>query len=216
MFDPNLYSLNSSHISNYQPQYTHKMEERKNIIISLKSSLKESDESIEKRIQYLKIITTMNLVLTLLSAGILILSILSELFDYEIVKWQKTGLIAILGLSFVLNLPNQLYELKLLKHLKRIDFKSEFEGIHKLNGELKSIVDKLNNRLRNNWPIFILMIFILIMGLWQGLNNGNPYWKYMKLPIILFYGIIVLRFIFTNKKLTENIDKTEKHNSEEL
>ena len=189
------------------------MNERKNIIISLKSNFGEPKNGIEKRLSFLKGMTILNLTLTIFSAGILVLSIISELFNYEIFEWKKTGLLAILSLSFILNLPNQYFELKLLNHLKKLGSKSEYNGIDKLNIELKSIIENLNNRLKNGWVEITLAIIILIMGLWQmGFsNNNNPYWNYMKLPILAFYGIILFRFIFTNRKLNENITKTEKY-----
>jgi hypothetical protein len=192
-----------------------KMNERKNIIISLKSNFGEPKNGIEKRLSFLKGMTILNLTLTLFSAGILVLSIISELFNYEIFEWKKTGLLAILSLSFILNLPNQYFELKLLNHLKKLDSKSEFNGIEKLNMELKNIIEKLNNRLKNGWIEITLAIIILIMGIWQmGFSdNNNPYWNNMKLPILAFYGIILFRFIFTNRKLNENINKTEKYYS---
>jgi hypothetical protein len=193
-----------------------KMNERKNIIISLKSNFGEPKNGIEKRLSFLKGMTILNLTLTIFSAGILVLSIISELFNYEIFEWKKTGLLAILSLSFILNLPNQYFELKLLNHLKKLGSKSEYNGIDKLNIELKSIIENLNNRLKNGWVEITLAIIILIMGLWQmgfsnNNNNNNPYWNYMKLPILAFYGIILFRFIFTNRKLNENITKTEKY-----
>ena len=193
-----------------------KMNERKNIIISLKSNFGEPKNGIEKRLSFLKGMTILNLTLTIFSAGILVLSIISELFNYEIFEWKKTGLLAILSLSFILNLPNQYFELKLLNHLKKLGSKSEFSGIDKLNIELKSIIENLNNRLKNGWVEITLAIIILIMGIWQmgfsnNNNNNNPYWNYMKLPILAFYGIILFRFIFTNRKLNENITKTEKY-----
>jgi len=190
------------------------MNERKNIIISLKSNFGEPKNGIEKRLSFLKGMTILNLTLTLFSAGILVLSIISELFNYEIFEWKKTGLLAILSLSFILNLPNQYFELKLLNHLKKLGSKSEYNGIDKLNIELKSIIENLNNRLKNGWVEITLAIIILIMGIWQmgfSNNNNNPYWNYMKLPILAFYGIILFRFIFTNRKLNENITKTEKY-----
>ena len=189
------------------------MNERKNIIISLKSNFGEPKNGIEKRLSFLKGMTILNLILTLFSAGILVLSIISELFNYEIFEWKKTGLLAILSLSFILNLPNQYFELKLLNHLKKLGSKSEYNGIDKLNIELKIIIENLNNRLKNGWVEITLAIIILIMGIWQmGFsNNNNPYWNYMKLPILAFYGIILFRFIFTNRKLNENITKTEKY-----
>ena len=191
-----------------------KMNERKNIIISLKSNFGEPKNGIEKRLSFLKGMTILNLTLTIFSAGILVLSIISELFNYEIFEWKKTGLLAILSLSFILNLPNQYFELKLLNHLKKLGSKSEYNGIDKLNIELKSIIKNLNNRLKNGWVEITLAIIILIMGIWQmgfSNNNNNPYWNYMKLPILAFYGIILFRFIFTNRKLNENITKTEKY-----
>tara|TARA_R110001606_G_scaffold51236_1_gene127755 strand:- start:201 stop:785 length:585 start_codon:yes stop_codon:yes gene_type:complete len=189
-----------------------KMNERKNIIISLKSNFGEPKNGIKKRLSFLKGMTILNLTLTLFSAGILVLSIISELFNYEIFEWKKTGLLAILSLSFILNLPNQYFELKLLNHLTKLGSKSEFSGIDKLNIELKNIIKNLNNRLKNGWIEITLAIIILIMGIWQmGFSNNNLYWNYMKLPILVFYGIILFRFIFTNRKLNENINKTEKY-----
>ena len=189
-----------------------KIDERKNIIVSLKSTYKEENKGIEKRIQFLKGMTILNLILTIISAGILILSVFAEIFGYEIFKWQKSALMVILSLSFIMNLPNQFYELKLLKHLKNINSKSEFDGIDKLNSELKSIIDKINYGFKNNWDVIILAIGILIMGIWQmGFDDNNPYWEYMKLPTLAFYGIIIFRFIIRNKKLNENINKTEKY-----
>ncbi|WP_288954483.1 hypothetical protein [uncultured Polaribacter sp.] len=189
-----------------------KIDERKNIIVSLKPTYKEENKGIEKRIQFLKGMTLVNIVLTIISAGIIVLSILAEIIDYEIFKWQKLALMVILSLSFIMNLPNQFYELKLLKHLKNINSKSEFDGIDKLNSELKIIIDKLNNRFKSNWSIIFLAFGILIMGIWQVLiEDKNPYWNYMKLPILAFYAIILFRFINTNKRLYENITETEKH-----
>jgi hypothetical protein len=193
---------------------TTKIEERKNIIVSLKSNIGEQKKGIDKRIQYLKGISILHITLTLFCGGIVISSIISDLLGYEFYDWQKMGLLAILSLSAILNIPNELYELKLLNHLTKINSKLDFDGIEKLNNELKSLINKLNNRLRNNWFVLVLAILIMIMGAWQMLiESKNPYWNYMKLPIIAFYGIIILRFIITNKILSENINKTEKYSS---
>lgn len=189
-----------------------KIDERKNIIVSLKSSYGEKNKGIEKRIHFLKLMSIINIILIIFSAGILFLSIVSEQFGIGFFKWEKMGLIAILSLSFVLNLPKSLYELKLLKHLIRINSKSEFNGIEKLNNELKNIIYQLNNGLKNNWHVIFLAIVIMIMGIWQSLyDQSNPYWQYMKIPVILFFGIIVVQFINTNKKISDNINETEKY-----
>jgi hypothetical protein len=189
-----------------------KIDERKNIIVSLKSNYGVPNKGIEKRIQYLKIMTILDSTFTVFFGGFLVFSILSEFFGFEFIKWQKMAFIVILLLSFIIRFPNNIYELKLLKHFKKINPNSEFNGMDKLNNDLKSIIKNLNNRKIDNWIVGILVIGIFIMGIWQmGFDNNNPYWNYMKLPFIAFFGIVVIRFIVINKKLTENISETEKH-----
>ncbi len=193
---------------------TTKIDERKNIIISLKPNYGDRNKGIEKRIKFLKAISFFNIVFSILSGGIVIFSIIAELVGIDSFKWSKMGLLTMLSLSVILNLPNTLFELKLLKHLKKINDKIDIEGIGKLNIDLKNIIDKLNNGLKNNWILIVLASAIMIMVLWQmGFDNGNgnPYWKYVKIPILLFYGIILTKFIISNKKLQYNIDEAEKY-----
>ena len=188
-----------------------KIDQRKNIIISLKPAFGERKKGIDKRINFLGLMSSINLIFFLFSGGVICASIISEQLGYEFFKWQKMGLLTLLSLSFALTLPNEIYELKLLRHLKNINSKSDFNGIDKLNIELKSIIDYLNNRLKSNWMILVLIIVIFIMGIWQmGFDNNNPYWDYMKTPVVIVYGIILFRFAITNKKLTKNISETEK------
>ena len=57
--------------------------------------------------------------------------------------------------------------MKRKRFLKDINSKSEFDGIDKLNIELKNIIDKLNFGFKNNWIEIILGIGISILGIWQ-------------------------------------------------
>jgi len=189
-----------------------KIDERKNIIVSLKSNYGERKKGIDKRIQYLKGMTILDLVLTTFCGGIVLLSIILEPLGYEFFKWQKMGLLTILSLSFILRLPEEIFELKLLKHLRNISDKSDFLGIDKLNSDLKIIVDKLNKKLKYNRLIIPLAIIILVLGFIQVFSeNLNPYWNYAKIPVLLFFGMIVIRFYNVNKKLNKNIMETEKY-----
>ncbi len=186
------------------------MNERKNIIVSLKSSLGESPKGIKSRIRFLKILIIIYSSITLLFVGILTLSIISELFNTEIINWEKAGISAIISLVFSLNLPKQIFELKLLKHLMKINTKPDFDGITKLNNELKNIIDQLNNTLKTRWFVVLPVISTLIMAFWQFFSENNPYWDFMKIPFLLIYGILLTDFIITNRKLTKNINKVEK------
>jgi len=189
-----------------------KIDERKNIIVSLKSNYGERKKGIDKRIQYLKGMTILNLILTIFCGGIILTSIILEPLGYDFFKWQKMGLLTILSLSFILRFPEEIFELKLLKHLKNISDKSDFSGIEKLNSDLKIIVSKLNKKLKYHGIIIPLAVIILVLGFVQVLSeNVNPYWNYAKIPVLLFFGMIIVRFYNVNKKLTKNITETEKY-----
>jgi hypothetical protein len=186
------------------------IETRKNIINSLKPTIDWSNKSLDKRVKFLKGISVVNIILTIICAGILFSTILSELIGLGFNKWENIGLFAILSLSFIINLPNQLYELKLTKHLIKIKLENELDNLEKLNDELKTIISKLNNRIKNNWHIPLLAVIILVLGMWQmGSENGDQIWSYMKLPIIIFYSIILFKFWKTNKSLNRNINAAE-------
>ena len=101
--------------------------------------------------------TILDLVLTTLCGGIVLLSIILEPLGYEFFKWQKMGLLTILSLSFILRLPEDIFELKLLKHLRNISDKSDFLGIDKLNSDLKIIVNNLNKKLK--W-ITVIQVYL--------------------------------------------------------
>ncbi len=185
--------------------------ERKNIIVSLKSSLDIPKKGIKYKIKALKIVILIYLLLTIITVGMLSLSIIAELFNYELLKWQNTGLFAVMSLSITLNLSNKIFELKLLRHLININTIFDFEGITKLNDELKEIIDQLNNRFKLNKSVMLLVIFLLIMGIWQMGFQNNQYWDFMKLPFLVFYGILLFDFIRKNKRLSKNIKETERH-----
>ena len=189
-----------------------KIDERKNIIVSLKSNYGEQKKGIDKRIQYLKGMNILNLVLSVFCGGIILTSIVLEPLGFEFLKWQKMGLLTILSLSFILRLPEEIFEMKLLIHLKKISKKSDFSGIEKLNSDLKIIVNKLNKKLKYHGLIIPLAIIILVLGFVQILSDSlNPFWNYTKIPVLLFFGMIIIRFYSVNKKLIKNITETEKH-----
>ncbi|PCH76126.1 MAG: hypothetical protein COB98_07155 [Flavobacteriaceae bacterium] len=189
-----------------------KINERENTILSFKPTLKEDHKGLEKRIRKLKISVVFNLIVTSLAVGAIIVSILLGLFDYEFLIWEKSALLVLLSVSFMLNLPNQWYELKLSKHLKNINSISDFKGLDALNLGLKILIEKINNRWKNAWIELVLGVIIMLMVFVKMIyDSNNPYWNYMKLPVVLFYGIVLVRFMSRNKKLNENIKETEKY-----
>ena len=122
------------------------------------------------------------------------------------------SLLTILSLNFILRLPGETFELKLLKHLKKISDKTDFSGIEKLNLELNTIVADLNNKMRYHRVFIPLALVILILAMVQVLwEDFYPYWNYAKILVILFFGMVLSRFYMIYKKLNRNIKETEKY-----
>ena len=186
-----------------------KIDERKNIIVSLKSKYRNEHKGINKQIKNLRIMSVLNISLSIICGGLTCMSIISDLFGYEILKWENSSILVIMSITFFLNFPDDIYELKLLKHFKRINDYKDFIELEKLNIELKKIIINLNSRKNLSIAVIFTIILILLMGLWEVAISNNPYWIYMKLPILILYGFIIIRFIQGYKKITENIEKVE-------
>jgi len=189
--------------------FGNQLDERKNIIISLKSNYRNEIKGIDKQIRNLSIMSFMNIFLSLICGGMILISIISEQFGFEILKWEKSAVLVILSITVFLSFPYDIYELKLLRHLKIINNYKDFTELEKLNIELKNIIVRLNNRKKSSTFLIVFIILILVMGLWQFSLENNPYWNYMKFPIILFFGFTLTRFIQGFKNLEENIKKVE-------
>ena len=187
-----------------------KINERKNIIVSFKANV-SLPKGIDKRIQSLRGLTIINALIALPCICIVISTILLEPLGIEVFKWDKMGLLVIFSVSFSLGLPEYFYELKLLNHLKKINKASDFEGLEALNSELKMIIKVLNNKLKNYKYLIPLVLVIFIFGLLQIFSDTlNPYWGYLKIPVLLFYGISISRFVLTYPKINKNIRAAEK------
>lgn len=182
------------------------MKERKEILLSVKSNYGEIKKGIDKRISYLKGMNILNGSLFIISGGVLIITILSELLGYNFFKWNKMGIMAILSLAFILRLPKDILELKLLNHYKKIENVTfENKTINLLNNDLANIIGVLNKGIHNNIIIIICAIGIMFMGIWLLYDENTPYWNYMKIPVLVFYVIILVDYLNINTKISANI-----------
>lgn len=187
------------------------LNERKNIIVSLKSLQRKAKKGIDKRIVFLKIIVVTSLLFLLVSIGIVVFSIISEAFNHNLInllKWKNSSIFVMFSLTFLLNAFNAIYELQLLQHLKRISIKENSNGIKQANKELKVIIKSINNRFGR---IIISVLILCIFGVssWQLNFSSNSVWEYMKYPVLLFYVVVIYQFVTTFKKLITNIKKAE-------
>ena len=153
----------------------------------------------------------LNLIIAIICSGIIIATIILEPLGLGYFKWEMMGLLTILNINFVLPLPKFFFEFKLLNLHNKISDKKDFIGIEKLNAELKTIVNQLNKDVKYNMFYLPLILVILISGIVQvTFEDSNPYWNYIKIPVLLFFGMTITKFYLTNTKLTKNINQTER------
>jgi hypothetical protein len=182
------------------------IEERKRIIISLKSNYRDKNLGIDKRIRNVKMYVTIYTVLTIFVVGIVLISIIGEALGYTFLKWNKMGLFVLFSIGYVLRVPKDIFELKLLNHLKSLNDHSDVNQINESNIRLKGIIEKINNN-RNFLIIVIpLMVVLIILTFLQiPSDNLHPLWNYAKIPTCLIYVIGLIRYFTIIIKLNENI-----------
>ncbi|MEL4307091.1 hypothetical protein [Joostella sp. CR20] len=187
-----------------------KIEERINIAISIKSNYGERKKGIDRQIQNLKWLITMNVVLSILFIGFIFASIFFEPLGLKVFQWHKMGLMVVFLPMFLMRIPNDIFELKLLNHSKKISGSKDFTALDTLNIDLASFIRKQNNQIKSAPVWFALTLFLLLAGVFQTINQEvNVYWSYVKIPVVLYILLFVIRFFMLNKKLNKNIQQVE-------
>ena len=140
------------------------MEERLKIIDSFKSLFGKREKGIEKRIQFLKFSISFTLILTIITVGVVIGSIIFDLVDLKMLAWSKMGLLVLLSLPSILRFPNGIYELKLLNHSKKMANGNGQVIIKEANLELMELIENLNT-IKYKWILIVLTGVIGISSL---------------------------------------------------
>jgi len=187
------------------------VEERIKIINDFKSSIGKSNYGIDKRIKRLTYFYTYYLILNTIAWGLILFSIVRDFLKIDIkhYRWNKSALMVFLGTVFLLKIIRPTYEIKLLKHLKKLKSNSNIEIEKELNSGFKKIITPFGKKIIGKFIIGLSLI-ILLLGIWQmGFSLQRPIWEYIKIPVLIYFIIVMFELYRTNKKLGLNIQKVE-------
>ena len=139
--------------------------------------------------------------------------ILLEAFGIPfIITWDNAPLFILVTLTSFLDTPFYLYHYRLEQHKEFLSGKTMTQpyGIMALNEDLDELISKINSRFLKKWYLIVLAVLIILLALFRVPFNGpEKIWEIAKLPVAVFYVAITTDFIYTWKKLNENIRKTE-------
>ncbi|MGB3466826.1 MAG: hypothetical protein WBA74_16215, partial [Cyclobacteriaceae bacterium] len=80
-----------------------------------------------------------------------------------------------------------------------------------LNSDFEKGITKINSRLSGKIHLIVLAGIVLVLSLYRMPFDGSTeVWKWAKIPIIVFYVLVLAEFVSTWNKLTTNIEKAEK------
>ena len=184
-------------------------EERIKIISEFKSTLYQKDQSLEKRINMLKIfgllkyvLANFMLILVMVHSAIVILRL-----DPSGQSWQKAGLLVFIALNLSFHSHYSYIELLLLKHIKNLLHRDMIiQDGH--NRELNKLIDDLNyHKFRPYWLIFTA--FILLLASVLKFFNFNPFWHLFALPVLIVGALLSVRLNQKVSLIRNNIELIE-------
>ena len=178
------------------------------IINSFKLLTKSRNKKTKLRIRNNYIVGVLMLTLSLLCVVLVFYAAIADLIGVESgPSWGKSTIIVISSISLGYELSMHIYKAILLKHLQNLE-KSASEKIDSfLNEDLATIIFQLETPKRN----ILIIVFgaIILIGAVLHQFGSNQFWGYFKIPILLFFGLMVYETIRNLKKLNLNIGQTE-------
>ncbi|MEL7147051.1 MAG: hypothetical protein AAFO69_11830, partial [Bacteroidota bacterium] len=79
-----------------------------------------------------------------------------------------------------------------------------------LNAQLSDLVAEMNKRMVSQVVSITLGVLILMASLYHYLLDGSDYvWDFAKIPILLFYGLQIVRFLQIFPRFSKNIMRVE-------
>jgi hypothetical protein len=189
------------------------MEKRISIIDSYRQGRPQAEGSIEKRLKKARMLSNLQIIIGGLCVFLLFVSIISTSLNLPFsLNWDKAALTVIITLSMALNFQPHYFEIKLLRHQKKLNACKASSVPDELNAELTKLTEKINNRFRKYWPLILPVLVILAAALWQIFSNyHNPYWSYFKIPVLLVFVFIFWDFFQINARLSNNLNKAEEY-----
>lgn len=173
------------------------IEERIEIIKSLKTTTGKADQSLEKRIKSTRIFGIISYALANFVLIFLILITILTILDFGSFgsSWSKSALFVFITISISIQAHFSPIDFLLSKHRKKLQ-NSSFSFNNQLNNTLRKQIDELNyHRFKPYWiiiPALIIMIpgILMVFADDDVFAKNNLYWDYFKIPV-LFIGILL-------------------------
>ncbi len=165
------------------------------------------------RLSYLNKWNLVDLVMAVIVWAMVLPALLNQAFSLNLphFNWDKTPLLVIFSISVSLRMSNGFYERFMLKQMIRIN-QTNIELPGQNNSELLKIIDDINSWKKKIHLLFLSGI-ILILALWQVLEEETPYWQHATVPVAIFFISWLIDFSNNLQKLKQN-EKELKENLE--
>ncbi len=192
------------------------IEERIEIIKSLKTTTGKADQSLEKRIKSTRIFGIFSYSLANFVLIFLILITILALLDFSSYgsRWSKSAFFAFMTMTISLGAHFSSIDFLLSKHRKNL-LNSDFSFNNQLNNTLKMQINDLNyHRFKPYW-IIIPTVIIMTTGMLMffadhGVFPKNKlYWDYFKIPVLFVSILLFWNFNWKIYQVWKNIKNVE-------
>jgi len=185
------------------------IEERIQIANEFKSKVDWKNESLENKIQKLRIAGFFNFVFTnFLFLLVIVMSILA-FFHIEPFhqNWQKSGLIILVSASISIHAPFYYIEYLLLKHSKQI-MNLDVESDNSLNDELSNLINMLIKRGKIYYVLYSPVIVIVIGTIFQ-VSKSTPILSVCLYFILILSSFLIFELAYLAHLTRRNLKKFE-------
>lgn len=186
------------------------MKERLKLIELFKPLWNKKDVDTDEQISDSTIFVGISVAMAIIIWSFILISITTHFLGFNFFKWERMAILVVFGLGVTFRLPNQIYALKLLQHLRNLKYGGGCPIKRSANSEFKNILKSLNHKPINRYALVPLIVVVLCSGVWQIFSDcQNPYWELTKLPTVLFGVLMAFDFFKSYNKLTQNIAEVE-------
>lgn len=187
------------------------MQERIQIINSFKHLYESRSLDIDKRIAKTRWAGLGFSVFLVFMLVIFIITIFNDLYNLGWrVNWTKASILVMFGIMVSINFSNEFYKYILLKHLKNIKNNQESINVNtEMNSELNEIVDNLDQPRKRVFLYILAGIIFLGAILNMFMNYSFEYWRFFKIPTLVYFALIFKETYQNYLLLKLNIEKVE-------
>lgn len=185
------------------------IQERVQIATKFKPKVDWKDQSLEKKIQKLRITGFFNFRFANFLLFLVILMSILVFFHIEpfYQNWQKSGLIILASASMSIHAPFYYIEYLLLKHSKQI-MNLDVESVDSLNDELSNLINIFIKRGKIYYVLYSPVVVIVIGTIFQ-VSKSSPILSVFLYFILILSSLLILELAYLTHLARRNLRKFE-------